>query len=98
MIISKTKVITIAILFSATAALAKPISNCGCASTTSQVNISSCNMTEVSKDKSPTWWNWLTSNESSQFHFFQLMELLHSNDDNITSVNLTDTQSDEQQA
>lgn len=33
---------------------------------------------KASKAKEPSWWGWLTTNRSSQLHFFQLIELLHS--------------------
>lgn len=32
----------------------------------------------------PSWWHWITSYKSSQFHFFQLLELIHVNDVNST--------------
>ncbi|NVK25168.1 MAG: hypothetical protein HWE10_09600 [Gammaproteobacteria bacterium] len=76
MIISKTKLLTTSILFStfiASAAFAAP----------SEVKFNDCQakIMEANKQKSVTWWAWLTNNQSSQFHFFQLMELLHGDDD-----------------
>ena len=40
-------------------------------------SITECAMTEVNN---PSWLNWITSYKSSQFHFFQLLELIHVND------------------
>jgi len=85
MIISNTKLIIAVMLFSASAAVASPINTLGCNSQNSDALMKQVSTAE-SRDKSPTWWNWFTSNESSQFHFFQLMELLHSNDDKVTSA------------
>lgn len=55
--------------------LAMPMDKCGC--NTDNVKLSSC---QANKVQSPTWWSWLTSNKSSQMHFFQLVELLHTHD------------------
>ena len=33
----------------------------------------------------PSWWGWLTNNHASQFHFFDLVELLH--DDEVSYEN-----------
>ena len=30
--------------------------------------------------KTPTWWSWLTDSKSSQFHFFELIELIYSDE------------------
>ena len=96
MIISKTKLFAIAILFTATTAIAVPTNMCGCP--TQKANFETCNATVIDKEKSPTWWNWLTNNKSSQFHFFQLMELLHHNDTKDTSASVEHDDSDKRAA
>lgn len=90
MIISNTKKVVLAsLLVTASGVFAVPVnSSCGCPSSDEQV---SCEPAQV---QSPSWWDWLTSNKSSQFHFFQLMELMHNGDSN-TSAQL-DTEADEQ--
>lgn len=50
-------------------------SECECNS--NKVKLSSCETQQV---PTPTWWNWLTKNNSSQLHFFQLVELMHTSE------------------
>jgi len=40
-------------------------------------SITECATAEINN---PSWLNWITSYKSSQFHFFQLLELIHVND------------------
>ena len=62
-------------------AIAMPANlSCGC----SHAKAISVNCTSATVNK-PSWWSWLTKNESSQFHFFDLVELLHVNSDVDTS-------------
>jgi hypothetical protein len=42
----------------------------------------SINECTTAKINTPNWWNWITSYKSSEFHFFQLLELIHVNDVN----------------
>lgn len=50
-------------------------SECECNS--NRVKLSSC---EAQQEPTPTWWNWLTKNNYSQLHFFQLVELMHTSE------------------
>jgi hypothetical protein len=47
--------------------------NCGC-------ELTSQNTCKPSEVKSPTWWSWLTDSTSTQFHFFELIELIYSDE------------------
>ena len=69
----KTLTIIGALVF-AGGALALPTS-CGCKTNT--LVLEEC---KANKVQSPSWWGWITNNKSSQLHFFQLIELLHTND------------------
>ncbi len=48
--------------------------DCGC-------EVSATNQCQLAEVKKPTWWGWLTDNKSTQFHFFQLIELIYGNGD-----------------
>jgi len=78
MVISKKKLIIVVSMLFAGSALAMPTMNCGCKTTT--IKVAEC---QQSKVQSPSWWGWLTNNKSSQLHFFQLIELLHTTDDDV---------------
>lgn len=69
------KLVVAALLVFAGGSLAMPMDQCSCNS--GNIKLTSCQTNEV---QSPTWWGWLTSNKSSQLHFFQLVELLHTHD------------------
>lgn len=75
MIISKFKIVamTITLVF---CLKVNAMSNTGCeCSQTAEVCSPSSNT------KSPSWWNWIMgSKNGSQFHFFDLIELLHTDD------------------
>lgn len=67
----------VATLSVGTSAIAVPANpSCKCNSEAAMVN---CKKAEVAN---PTWWRWLTNGSSSQFHFFDLIELLHDSDKN----------------
>lgn len=74
MIISKVKVII----------LVSSVSFCSAGLAMTKSNTGGCNQAveqQPTKVNSPSWWNWITgSNNGSQFHFFDLIELLHKND------------------
>lgn len=42
-----------------------------------EFSIAECATAEINN---PSWLHWITSYKSSQFHFFQLLELIHMND------------------
>lgn len=63
------------LLIFAGGSIAMPMEQCSC--NTTNIKLDSCQSNKV---QSPTWWSWLTSNKYSQLHFFQLVELLHTND------------------
>ncbi|MDC2889071.1 hypothetical protein [Psychrosphaera algicola] len=66
------------IFCSATTAATVSNVNCECAQKQ--------NGCEAPKAQSPSWWNWITGNKNgSQFHFFDLIELLH-NSDKVAAV------------
>ena len=74
--------IIIGLLSVGTQALAMPNnSSCKCSN---KAAVTSCNKAEVAN---PTWWRWLTDGSGSQFHFFDLIELLHNSDDDKVAVN-----------
>lgn len=75
MFINCKKIIVLSTVIFAGSALALPSNSCGCK--TNKVVMEECKSNQV---QSPSWWKWLTSNKSSQLHFFQLIELLHTND------------------
>lgn len=81
MIISKTKSIAFLALLVSSSTFSMTPDNCKCK--TQQLKVAECS---IKQTNGPSWWNWLTSNESSQFHLFQLMELLHTNDSSDSSV------------
>lgn len=58
--------------------MAVPANACDCKS--KSIVKEECKPNQV---QSPSWWKWLTSNKSSQLHFFQLIELLHTNDADV---------------
>ncbi len=35
---------------------------------------------KTSNVKEPTWWGWLTDTNTTQFHFFDLIELMYDDD------------------
>ena len=72
--LNKTLFIALMLVF-AGGCIAMPMEQCSC--NTSNIKLDSCQSNKV---QSPTWWGWLTSNKYSQLHFFQLVELLHTND------------------
>jgi len=62
-------------------AAAMPVNlSCGCSD--KKAIQKTCNVKNVN---GPSWWGWLTNNQTSQFHFFDLVELLH--DDEMTFEN-----------
>lgn len=69
---------TISVSVSALAVPANP--SCKCSS---QAAMAACKKAEVSN---PTWWRWLTNGSSSQFHFFDLIELLNDSDKDKVAV------------
>jgi hypothetical protein len=89
MIISKCKkVIVISSLIFSVGVLAVPVDQgCGCKATCSSV---------AEKVKEPSWWNWLTKQNSAQFHFFDLIELLNK-DENDLSAKHNDFDDEQQQ-
>lgn len=69
-----TKLIALsAVLFSVTLFKVPVIKEYACQAT-SKFTDGKCSPTQV---QSLNWWDWLISSESSQFHFYQLLELLH---------------------
>lgn len=85
------KKLIIATLFVfAGSALAIPMGQCGCNS--GSVELKTCQANEV---QSPTWWSWLTNNKSSQLHFFQLVELLHTHDVEVKTSNVLTAQKED---
>lgn len=56
-------------------ALPSAASTCSCQTTCSTLKVNE-----------PSWWDWLTDQDSSQFHFFDLIELLHKEDARELSV------------
>lgn len=86
MIISNYKniILVSALLMSAAAVASPAISNCNCSKA---VTMGECNN---EKAKGPSWWGWLTSDKSSQLHFYQLLELLHVDDDKSVSSDVQD--------
>ncbi len=50
----------------------------GCACNKVDIKFTECPKAKV---QSVTWWDWLTNNESTQLHFYQLIELLHTTSD-----------------
>jgi len=62
-------------------AVAMP-ANMSCSCNDSKAIAGNCDVTTVS---GPSWWTWLTKNRSSQLHFFDLVELLHDNDEVMTT-------------
>lgn len=86
MIISKyKKIISFSVFFISASALSAPVVNdCPCKNNKT-VTVKECPSAKVS---SPSWWDWITSNKSSRFHFFQLLELIHNDDGkSVTSDN-----------
>lgn len=77
--IQKVLLVSTVVFCSATAAAAN-ISDVSCECAQKQ------NTCEPAKAQSPSWWNWITGNKNgSQFHFFDLIELLH-NSDKVAAV------------
>lgn len=78
-----TKLIALsAVLFSVTLFTVPVIKEYAC-QTASKLTGGDCSPAQV---KSLNWWDWLISSESSKFHFFQLLELIHNYDDASTSI------------
>ena len=71
------KALTISALLACMTAMAVPeFSNCGCKQNDKSVALKCDNK----KVEGPSWWAWLTNQKSSQFHFLDLVELLHVDD------------------
>ena len=62
-------------------AMAMP-TNLSCSCSETKAIDSSCAVQTVD---GPSWWGWLTKNRSSQFHFFDLVELLNNSDKLVTT-------------
>jgi hypothetical protein len=75
MVTSNAKLLLAIGLLFAGSALAIPTVGCSCKS-----NALDAQVCQQKRAQGPSWWGWITNNKSSQFHFFQLIELLHTND------------------
>lgn len=67
------KLIIVLSLAATSNAFAATIDNCRCYK--NKIKFNQC---QTASSQSLTWWDWLTSNKSTQLHFYQLIELLHS--------------------
>jgi hypothetical protein len=77
--------VSIAALFIARAAYANI--DCDCPSMKNHIECQA-----ESNSKSPTWWDWITGDKSSQLHFFQIIELLNSDSQGQHSANIRQVQ------
>jgi hypothetical protein len=81
-----TKLIALsAVLFSVTLFTLPVVKEYVC-QTTSAVTGGDCSPDQLN---TPSWWDWIISSESSKFHFFQLLELIHNYD---VSASISDNQ------
>lgn len=78
MIMFKNKVIIVLSMLISSSAFAIEGSSCDCYK--ADIEFRECQKPKV---QSPTWWDWLTNNESSQLHFYHLIELLHTEDNEV---------------
>lgn len=80
------KLIIVLSIFVTSNAFAMKDDRCACHK--AEIKFSEC---QPEKPQSLTWWDWLTNNESTQLHFYQLIELLHTTDaefnENVLAVN-----------
>lgn len=80
MIISKIKILLLVstISFCSAVAAMPTSSQHGCNQKTEKAT--------AAKINSPSWWNWITGGKNaSQFHFFDLIELLHKDDADVSA-------------
>lgn len=88
MIISKLlKILFVSLFIFSVGASAVPSTgdSCGCHTNCSSLKV-----------KEPSWWGWLTKQNSSQFHFFDLIELLNRDDNSELSVKQDKTKAKQQ--